>query len=216
MTLRSVLTTSAGLYLPAASFVRWVFEKWFQVFIKRRRRRGRRPRWRCRRVGRADRLSTGSYALRQRTLHQRLGPCGSYQIQLLLSRKGVSCWTRWGPCGAVGRHGRNAAGGAVGASTGLTLAIGLATMLDARMATREDSMDITFACESCGQNLVIDEAGAGLTIQCPKCGTSLEVPCHTKTLDKDGAAYLPRLLLEGNGTSYFRPRAVSTTKAVGS
>jgi len=37
-------------------------------------------------------------------------------------------------------------------------------------------MDITFACEKCGQHLVIDEAGASLAIQCPKCGVSLTVP----------------------------------------
>jgi len=37
-------------------------------------------------------------------------------------------------------------------------------------------MDITFACEKCGQHLVIDEAGAGVTIQCPKCDASLTVP----------------------------------------
>lgn len=52
-------------------------------------------------------------------------------------------------------------------------------------------MDITFACETCGQNLVIDEAGAGLTIPCPKCGTPLEVPCASKTLDKAVAASPP-------------------------
>ncbi|MGD1020380.1 MAG: hypothetical protein ABSA12_13795 [Verrucomicrobiia bacterium] len=39
-------------------------------------------------------------------------------------------------------------------------------------------MDITFACESCGQNVVIDEAGAGLAMDCPKCGQSLTVPPH--------------------------------------
>jgi hypothetical protein len=40
-------------------------------------------------------------------------------------------------------------------------------------------MDITFACESCGQSMVIDEAGAGLTVQCPHCGQSLTVPKAT-------------------------------------
>lgn len=37
-------------------------------------------------------------------------------------------------------------------------------------------MDITFNCTSCGQHVVIDEAGAGLTIQCPGCGESITVP----------------------------------------
>jgi hypothetical protein len=40
-------------------------------------------------------------------------------------------------------------------------------------------MDITFACEACGQSIVIDEAGAGLTVQCPNCGQSLAVPKPT-------------------------------------
>lgn len=37
-------------------------------------------------------------------------------------------------------------------------------------------MDITFTCEKCGQNIVIDEAGAGITIDCPKCGGPVYVP----------------------------------------
>jgi hypothetical protein len=37
-------------------------------------------------------------------------------------------------------------------------------------------MDITFSCRMCGQRVVIDEAGAGQLVDCPKCGTSLEVP----------------------------------------
>jgi DNA-directed RNA polymerase subunit RPC12/RpoP len=37
-------------------------------------------------------------------------------------------------------------------------------------------MDIKFACQKCGQHLVIDEGGAGLTIQCPYCGVNLSVP----------------------------------------
>jgi predicted RNA-binding Zn-ribbon protein involved in translation (DUF1610 family) len=45
-------------------------------------------------------------------------------------------------------------------------------------------MDITFACESCGQSIVIDEAGAGQLFDCPKCGTPVEVPRTSSTLDK--------------------------------
>src|SRR5437667_7567781 len=37
-------------------------------------------------------------------------------------------------------------------------------------------MDITFNCEKCGQHIVIDEAGAGLEVQCPNCSQPLAVP----------------------------------------
>lgn len=37
-------------------------------------------------------------------------------------------------------------------------------------------MDILFGCPECGQRMVIDEAGAGLGIQCPKCGCDVSVP----------------------------------------
>ena len=37
-------------------------------------------------------------------------------------------------------------------------------------------MDIPFDCPGCGQHLVIDEAGAGLVVQCPKCGRDVGVP----------------------------------------
>jgi DNA-directed RNA polymerase subunit RPC12/RpoP len=37
-------------------------------------------------------------------------------------------------------------------------------------------MDITFDCERCGQHIVIDEAAAGLQVQCPKCGENVTVP----------------------------------------
>jgi hypothetical protein len=41
-------------------------------------------------------------------------------------------------------------------------------------------MDITFACESCGQSIVIDEGGTGLRVECPKCGQPLTVPSNTQ------------------------------------
>jgi hypothetical protein len=41
-------------------------------------------------------------------------------------------------------------------------------------------MDITFNCNKCGQSLTIDEAGAGQLVDCPKCGTPLEVPYKSK------------------------------------
>jgi DNA-directed RNA polymerase subunit RPC12/RpoP len=37
-------------------------------------------------------------------------------------------------------------------------------------------MDISFNCERCGQNITIDESGAGVAVQCPTCGHSLVVP----------------------------------------
>ena len=37
-------------------------------------------------------------------------------------------------------------------------------------------MDITFYCIRCGQRVVIEEAGAGLQVECPKCGQNLLVP----------------------------------------
>ena|ERR1017187_2497036 len=37
-------------------------------------------------------------------------------------------------------------------------------------------MDIKFDCGWCGQNIAIDEAGRGLSIDCPQCGKPLEVP----------------------------------------
>jgi ribosomal protein S27E len=36
--------------------------------------------------------------------------------------------------------------------------------------------DIQFSCEGCGQQMVIDKAGAHLVIQCPKCGRDVIVP----------------------------------------
>ncbi|MGA2605233.1 MAG: hypothetical protein ABSG14_13485 [Verrucomicrobiia bacterium] len=37
-------------------------------------------------------------------------------------------------------------------------------------------MDIYFFCGSCGQHMVIDDAGVGLTVQCPQCGNDVTVP----------------------------------------
>jgi hypothetical protein len=37
-------------------------------------------------------------------------------------------------------------------------------------------MDITFHCDHCGQSIVIDEAGAGLALQCPSCGKEITIP----------------------------------------
>jgi DNA-directed RNA polymerase subunit RPC12/RpoP len=45
-------------------------------------------------------------------------------------------------------------------------------------------MDISFRCNKCGQNIVIDAASAGQLVDCPKCRTPLEVPYKSKSLDK--------------------------------
>jgi hypothetical protein len=37
-------------------------------------------------------------------------------------------------------------------------------------------MDITFSCSNCGQQLSVDESGAGLSLPCPKCGEDLPIP----------------------------------------
>ena len=52
-------------------------------------------------------------------------------------------------------------------------------------------MDINFACESCGQNIVIDAAGAGLSTECPKCGQSLTVPSQPQRQAEPSATTPP-------------------------
>jgi len=46
----------------------------------------------------------------------------------------------------------------------------------ARGKREKPPADITFSCSKCGQNIVIDEAGAGLRVNCPKCQAELTVP----------------------------------------
>ena len=41
-------------------------------------------------------------------------------------------------------------------------------------------MDISFNCEKCGQQIVIDASGAGNQVQCPKCSAALSVPSAAK------------------------------------
>jgi len=47
------------------------------------------------------------------------------------------------------------------------------------------SMDISFTCDKCGKILVIDEAGAGITIDCPQCGKAVYVPSTTPPKPKE-------------------------------
>jgi len=55
-------------------------------------------------------------------------------------------------------------------------------------------MDIKFNCAGCGTHIVIDEAGAGMAVQCPKCGASLNVP---KIDSYCARGLLPEALREG-------------------
>ncbi len=44
------------------------------------------------------------------------------------------------------------------------------------LAKEDAGMDISFSCGRCGQQLTIDQAGAGCEVECPKCKASLSVP----------------------------------------
>jgi hypothetical protein len=46
------------------------------------------------------------------------------------------------------------------------------------------AMDIAFNCNKCGQDISIDETGAGQLVDCPKCGEPVEVPYKSMPLDK--------------------------------
>jgi hypothetical protein len=52
-------------------------------------------------------------------------------------------------------------------------------------------MDINFSCGSCGQHMVIDEAGAGLVIKCPKCSQDVSVPNLVEPRPPSGADPAP-------------------------
>ena len=61
-------------------------------------------------------------------------------------------------------------------------------------------MDIAFHCEKCGQHIVIDGAGEGMTVPCPACNTNLTVPlaevAECSQVDADGKTWtLPASLI---------------------
>jgi hypothetical protein len=58
-------------------------------------------------------------------------------------------------------------------------------------------MDISFTCSSCEQNIVIDEAGAGMSIECPSCGLTMQVPAP------EASAPQPKALAQERGTDSF-------------
>src|ERR1019366_8479204 len=43
-------------------------------------------------------------------------------------------------------------------------------------------MDITFSCSHCGQTVVIDEAGAGMSLDCPQCSKPVYVPTKPRSV----------------------------------
>ncbi|MEI6083893.1 MAG: UvrD-helicase domain-containing protein [Verrucomicrobiota bacterium] len=53
-------------------------------------------------------------------------------------------------------------------------------------------MDIHFHCEKCQQRLVVEEAGAGVQVQCPNCGQQLTVPV-SKPASPQAADFLEQL-----------------------
>lgn len=72
-------------------------------------------------------------------------------------------------------------------------------------------MDIEFECSDCGQHVAIDEAGAGLTVLCPKCGNSLTVP----RLESQPATSVPLSQALPLGTKQGKSRRVSPLVVVG-
>jgi ribosomal protein L11 methyltransferase len=61
----------------------------------------------------------------------------------------------------------------------LTTALERATSLRRRAY---DDVDIKFACKQCGQRMLVETAAAGLTGDCPSCGSAVTVP-HVHALD---------------------------------
>ena len=58
--------------------------------------------------------------------------------------------------------------------------------------TGGQSIDIYFFCGSCGQHMVIDEAGTGLVVPCPKCSKDVTVPAPDKPKPIPPPATTPR------------------------
>jgi len=75
-------------------------------------------------------------------------------------------------------------------------------------------MDIEFNCPVCGQRMVIDKAGAGLVIQCPKCKRNVRVPSPFAPDPSSGAkpATAPRPPREHTVVLNWTPPSGSTPK----
>jgi hypothetical protein len=75
-------------------------------------------------------------------------------------------------------------------------------------------MDISFTCTKCGQKILIDEAGAGMSVPCPTCDLSLEVPglqaaeSHSKQLDQQPSTNRYYLYLKDRACGPFTQRTM--------
>ena len=67
-------------------------------------------------------------------------------------------------------------------------------------------MDIIFACKKCGQNVVIDAAGAGIVVNCPKCDEFLQVPKQST----------PKILASPSATVATSPPVIANSNAASS
>ena len=54
--------------------------------------------------------------------------------------------------------------------------------------------DIFFKCQACGQDLVVDAAGAGLEVNCPECNAAIVIPrtVQTSSTPPAGSPALPQ------------------------
>ncbi len=74
-------------------------------------------------------------------------------------------------------------------------------------------MDIEFTCDKCGQHIVIDGAGRGLTVECPSCSANLIVPVADKTADDPASDFFRRTrelkntIVKGAASLLFPPGA---------
>ncbi|MGO9609916.1 MAG: hypothetical protein ACLPT4_09795 [Verrucomicrobiia bacterium] len=85
---------------------------------------------------------------------------------------------------------------------------------DVRGCTGGRSIDIYFFCGSCGQHLVVDEAGAGLVIPCPNCAKDVTVPGQPepKPTSPPPPATLPRTEKEHTVVLKWAPPAPGPNK----
>jgi tetratricopeptide (TPR) repeat protein/predicted RNA-binding Zn-ribbon protein involved in translation (DUF1610 family) len=72
-------------------------------------------------------------------------------------------------------------------------------------------MDITFNCDKCGQNITIDETGAGQLVDCPKCGEPVEVPYRTKPSNVAVSRPVQSPQTEGGFSPASRSKSKATT-----
>jgi len=55
-----------------------------------------------------------------------------------------------------------------------------------KLNTSIQPTDIVFDCPQCGKNLAIEERGAGMTITCPDCQNTIQVPYPESELIEEG------------------------------